>query len=127
MDFGAAALDLLRDADQVDARASAGRAGNDVNALLRASDGAQDRLRGVDLLDRVVGQRHADGVAHAEREQAADAGRRFDRTHVLRAGLGHAEVQRIIRLFARKQVRLHGVRHGRGFDRDTDVVKIAVV
>ena len=38
----AALLDLFGNVDEVDARAAAGRAGNDVDALLRASDGAQD-------------------------------------------------------------------------------------
>ena len=127
VDFGAAALDLLRDADKVDARASAGRAGNDVDALLGAAHRTQDGLRGVDLLHRVIGQRNADGVAHAEREQTADAGRRLDGAHVLRAGLGHAEVQRIARPLTREQIRLHGVRHGRGLDGDADVIEIAVV
>ena len=63
------------------------------------ADSLENRLCRVDLLDRIVGQAHADGVAHAERQQAADAGSRLDRAHVLGARLGNAEMERIIGLF----------------------------
>ena len=120
-------LDLLGNADQVDAGAAAGRARDNVDTVLRTADRLQNRPRRINLLDRIVGQGNADGITYAERQQAADTGRRFDRAHVLGARLGHAEVERIMRLFMRQQVGLHGVRHGRRLDRNADVVKAAVI
>ena len=48
------------------------------------------------LLDRVGGERVADGVADALGEQGGDPGGALDEPGRRRAGLGHPEVQRVV-------------------------------
>ncbi len=63
---------LIDQSDQIDAGASAGGTGDDVDALFPQARGLQDVLGGVDLLHGIVGQGDADGVADAVEEQSTD-------------------------------------------------------
>ena len=63
---------------------------------------------------RVGGQRHADRVADPSAQQRAEPHRRLDRADARRAGLGHAEVERVVDLVGEHAVRLdHHQRVGR--------------
>ena len=91
-----AALHLIRDADEVDARPAARGAGDELTPAGAQAERPQNVLTGADLLHRIGRERDADGVADAALQQRADADRRFDEAHALRAGLRDAQVKRII-------------------------------
>ncbi len=54
------------------------------------------RLRHRDLVDAVFGERNADGVADAVAQERADADRALDAAVLAFAGLGDAEMDRVI-------------------------------
>ena len=59
-------------------------------------EGRRQRLRDRDFVNRVLGERDADGVADAVRQQRADADGALDPAVLAVAGLGHAEVDWIV-------------------------------
>ncbi len=84
----------------------------------------EDPDAGLDLLDRVGGQRHPDGVADALGEQRAEAHRGLDRAGLDRPGLGDAQVQRVVAGFGQQAV---GLDHRPGvgvLDGDGDVGEV---
>ena len=87
----------LATADHVDLGPAARRAGDEVEALALAQPQRLEELApGLGLLDRVGGQRVADGVADALGEQGPDAGGALQEPGRRRARLGHPEVQRVV-------------------------------
>ena len=114
-------LDLGDDPLQVDVQSSAGRAGDDLGAGDAAVAGAEDVEPGGDLGDRVSQQGDADRVADAPQNDRADACGAFERAILARAGLGDADVGRIIGLAGVLGVALHGRGHVAGLQRDDDV------
>jgi hypothetical protein len=89
-------LDLLGERPDVDLGAPARGAGHDVESALTQVQRLEDRDAGLDLLDRVGRERHADRVADALREQRTDADRGLDRAGLQRPRLGDTEVQRVV-------------------------------
>ena len=83
------------DARHVDAGAAAGGAGNDVHRVAPQAHRAQNAQPRFHLRHGIAGERHADGVANAVQQQAADADGGFDVARARLARLGHADVQRI--------------------------------
>src|SRR5690606_7889043 len=76
--------------------AAAGRAGDHRRALLPQLEALEDLVADENLFLRIGGQRDTDGVADAHREEGADADGGADGAGARRAGLGDAEVQRVI-------------------------------
>ena len=111
-------------ADHVDLGPAARRAGDEVEALaLPQPHGFEQLAPGPGLLDRVGGERVADGVADALGQQGGDAGRALDQPGGRRARLGHPEVQRMVEGLRRQPVGLDHERHRRRLDRDLHVVE----
>ena len=82
------------DVDHVDLGTAARRAGDEVDVLALAQPERLEQLPpGARLLDRVGGERVADGVADALEQQRGHAGRRLQQPGRRRAGLGDTEVQ----------------------------------
>ena len=105
-------LGLLGHVDHVDLGPAARRAGDEVEALSLAQPEDLEQLTpGPGLFDRVGGERVADGVADALGEQGADAGRALDQTGRAAAGLGDAEVQRVVEGLRGQPVRRDHQRH----------------
>ena len=82
---------------------------------------------GLRLLHRVGGERVADGVADALGEQRADARGRLHETRRRRAGLGDAEVQRVVDGLGQQPVRVDHQRDVRRLHRDLDLVEADLV
>src|SRR6266540_4753639 len=123
VDLGHALLDGVGEREDVDLGAAAGWAGDQVELLGPQAEGAEDGVAGLDLLDRRGGQRHPDGVADALGEQGADADRGLDDAVLGGAGLGDAEVQRVVAALGEQPV---GGDHGGGvlvLHRDLDVAE----
>ena len=116
-------LDPAGQADQVNLRPPAGRAGDDVDAVLAQAGGLQNCLGRDHLADRVGGQRDADRIPDAHAEQAADAHGRFDRPHIFCASLGHAEMEGIVRLGGKEAVGRHHQRHRGGLHGKAGIVE----
>ena len=53
------------------------------------AEGFQNFKAGMDLLDRIGGERDPNGIANSRPQQVAQANRRFDRTAAQGAGLGN--------------------------------------
>ena len=88
---------LVGDVDHVDLGTAARRAGDQVDVLALAQPERLEQLApGPRLLDRIGGERVADRVADALEQQRGDAGRRLDQPGRRRAGLGDAEVERVV-------------------------------
>ena len=103
---------LLGDLDHVDLGAAARRAGDQVDVLaLAQTHGLEQLAAGPRLLDRVGGERVADGVADALGQQRGDAGGRLHHTGRRRAGFGHTEMQRMVGDLGQLPVRLDHQRH----------------
>src|SRR5207253_8087159 len=99
-------LDLLRELDEVDVRPAAGGTGHERETALAQAERLQDVDPDRDLLGRVRGERHADRVADALREQGPEPDRRLDGPHARRPRLGHAEVERVLDLVGEHSVGL---------------------
>ena len=80
--------------DDVDLGAPAGRARDHVGAARAQAERGEDLPGDPHLFDRIAGERHAQRVADALREQRPDADGALDRPAPQRAGLGDADVQR---------------------------------
>ena len=116
------------DVDHVDLGATAARAGDEVDVLALAQAHRLEQLAtGAGLLDRVGRERVADRVADALGEQGGDAGGRLDQPGRQRAGLGDAEVQRVVGDVGQLAVRLDHERHARRLHRDLHVVEADLV
>ena len=90
-------LRLAGHLDDVDLGPAARRAGDEVEALALAQPERLEQLApGPRLLDRIGGERVADGVADALGQQRGDAGGGLDQPGRRRPGLGDAEVQRVV-------------------------------
>ena len=109
--------------NEIDAGSAAGGAGDDVDPVMAKPGGFEDVARGIDLTHGICRQGHANRVADAHAEKAANAHGRLDDPHVLRSGLGHADVQRVIRLHGKELIGLHHKRHRARFHRHADIVK----
>jgi hypothetical protein len=70
---------LVGERVDVDLRATAGRAADDLQAALLEVERLEDRQADLDLLDRRRAQRDADRVADALGQQRAEGDRRLDR------------------------------------------------
>ncbi len=79
---------------------------------------------GPGLLDRVGGERVADGVADALAQQRGQAGGGLDEPGRRRPGLGDPEVQRVVDGVGELAVGLDHDRHVRRLDRDLHVVEV---
>ena len=90
-------LDLLGQRDQLDLDAAAGGAGDQRGAVLAQAERVEDVPADRYLFRRVRGQRDADRVADALRQQHADADGAAHGAGARRARLGDAEVQRVRR------------------------------
>ena len=100
------------------------RAGDEVDVLaLAQAHGLEQLPAGLGLLDGVGGERVADGVADALGQQRGDAGGGLDEPTGRRAGLGDAEVERVVDLVGQQPVGLDHQRHRRRLDRDLDVLE----
>ena len=118
-------LGLLGHGDDVDLGPAARRAGDEVEALaLPEAERLEQLAAGPGLLDRVGGQREADGVADALGQQGADAGGALDQPGRRRAGLGHAEVQRVVEGLRGQPVGRDHQRHRGGLDGDLHVGEV---
>ena len=118
-------LGLLGHGDDVDLGPAARRAGDQVEALALAQPERLEELAaGAGLLDRVGGQREADGVADALGQQRADAGGALDQARRRRTGLGDAEVQRVVEGLRGEPVGGDHQRHRRRLHRDLHVGEV---
>src|SRR2546429_3134359 len=88
--------DLFGQLVQFDLGPAAGRAGHDVEATSAQPERFEDGDAGLDLLDGWGGQRYPDGVADALAKQRAERDGGLYRALVHRAGLGDAQVQRVV-------------------------------
>ena len=83
--------------DDVDLGPAAARAGDQVETLaLPQAQGLEQLPAGPSLLDRVGGQRVADGVPDPLGQQGGDPGRALESPAGRRPGLGHPEVERMV-------------------------------
>src|SRR4051812_47423278 len=89
-------LERLDGADDVEALARAGRAGDDADTAVADAERFQDLEAGADLLLRLGRERDPDRVANAEPEQGADADRALHGAAAKPAGLGDAEMERTV-------------------------------
>src|SRR5436309_7679101 len=90
----------------VDLGPAAGRAGHDLQPAFLETEGLEDGVADLDLLDRRGGQGYPDGVADPLSEQGTEGDRGLDGALEGRPGLGHAEVQRVVALGGEQPVRL---------------------
>ena len=121
-------LRLLGHGDDVDLGPAARGAGDEVEPLALAQAERLEQLATRPrLLDRVGGEREADGVADALGQQRADARRALDQARRRRARLGDAEVQRVVEGLRSEPVRRDHERHRGGLDRDLHVVEADLV
>ena len=90
------AVTSLGERVDVDLRAPARRAGDDLELARPQVQRLEDLDADLDLLDRRRRQRHPDGVADPLGEQGAERDGGLDRALERRAGLGDAEVQRAV-------------------------------
>jgi len=119
---------LLDEGDQVHLDPAAGGAGDELRLDAWAKTETVEHLPGVlDFKDGIGGIADADGVSDAVGEEGAEGGDGSDAAGFLRAGVGDAEVERIIVTLADGGV---GVDDDFGIDRfgtDDNVVKIVLV
>ena len=87
----------------------------------------QDIEADADFFDRIGGERDADGVADAGPEQGADADRGLHRAGHQAAGLGHAEMERVVAGFGKTLIRRDGEEDVGGFHADLEFVEIVVL
>ena len=124
-DLEALALDrlvhLLREPEDVHLRAATARARHEVEPAPAEPERLEDPRADLDLLDRVVGERDADRVPDPFREERPDADGALHAAHRHRAGLGHAEVQRVVARLGEQTVRLDHHARIRVLHRDLDV------
>ena len=120
---GQGLLDLVCQADQVDAGPAAGRAGDEIDACAAQTRRLENALGGDDLLHRIRRQGDADRIADAQAQQSADADGGFQ--DALRRGprLRHADVERIVGLGGKAAVGRH--HHGDigGFHGNARIIK----
>ena len=90
---------------------------------LAQAEGLEQLAPGPGLLDRVGGERVADGVADPLGQQGGDPGGALDQPGRRRAGLGHPEVERVVEGLRGQPVGLDHERHRRRLHRDLDVVE----
>ena len=120
-----APLDLDDDAVHVELQPPAGRAGDQVGAALAQLQRLEDLPGDLDLLLGVEGrQRDADRVADPVGEQRAEPDGGLQRARPLRAGLGHAEVQRVGDPLGEHPVGGDRVRHRGRLHRDLEVREV---
>ena len=119
--------DLVGQRVDVDLRPAAGRAGDDLQPALPQPERLQDRDADLDLLDRRRRQRHPDGVADALGQQRAERDRGLDRALERRAGLGHAQVQRVVALLGQLPVGRDHHHRVVVLDRDLDVAEAVLL
>src|SRR5438105_5120163 len=117
----------LRERDEVDVRAPARGARDEREALVTQPERLEQIERGLHLDDRILGERHADGVADALVKEDAHPRGGADRAGERGARLGDAEMQRV-----RDGLREPAIRrdHDRDLERlhgDDDVVEIEVL
>ena len=118
--------DLVGELVDVDLGAPARRAGDDLQLARPQVERLQDLRADLDLLDRRRGERDADRVADALPQQRPERHRRLDRALERRAGLGDAEVQRVVAGLGEQLV---GADHDDRvvvLDRDLDVVEVVL-
>uniref|UniRef100_A0A0N4ZLI6 LigA n=1 Tax=Parastrongyloides trichosuri TaxID=131310 RepID=A0A0N4ZLI6_PARTI len=95
-DMGQALLQRFDGLNDVEALPRAGRAGDDVDAAGAQAERLQDVEADLDLLDRIGGEAHADGVADPGPEQRAHADRGLHGAGAQGPRLGDADVQRAV-------------------------------
>ncbi len=89
--------DLLHQREQVDLDPAAGRARDQLGAAALAQAEAVQHLQAVlDLEHRIAGVADPDGVADAVGEQRPERHDAADGAGLLRPGVGHAQVQRVV-------------------------------
>ena len=114
-------LDLVRERDDVDLGAAAGRARDHVGAARAQAERGEDLPGDPYLFDRVAGERHAQRVADALREQRPDAHGALDRPAPQRAGLGDPDVQRSGSERSKRPIRGDRVRDTRALHAELEV------
>ena len=107
-----------------DVVAAAARARDHHRPALAQAERLQDLEGGLDLLDRVGGQRDAHRVADPVDEQRAHPDGALDRARERRPRLGHAEVERVRHLRGEHPVGADHRRHVARLDRDLEVVEV---
>ena len=85
-----------------------------VRPLPAQADGLENVPGGIDLLHRVGGEGHPEGVPDPQGQQAADAGGSLQRPHVGGARLGDPQVEGIVRLLVHQGIGPHGDGHRGG-------------
>ncbi|MCY1332007.1 hypothetical protein D9M69_176880 [compost metagenome] len=81
----------------------------------------------LDLLDRIGGQGNADGVADALGQQHAQADRRLHGARTQAAGLGDAQVQRLLDLLRQQAIGGDRHEHVGGLHADLEVLEVQLV
>ena len=115
------------DRDDVDLGPAARGAGDQVEALaFTQAERLEEGAGGLGFLDRVRGERVADRVADPLREERPESGGGLDDPGGGRAGLGDAEVQRMVDGLGEEPVGVDHDRHVGGLDGDLDVVEVDV-
>ena len=89
--------------------------------------GLQEIPTDPDLFLGLIGQRHAHGIADPGPKQRAQTDRRLHGAHAPPAGLGNADMQRVIADFGQLLIRRDGQEHVRGFHADLEVVEIVLL
>ncbi len=118
---------LLRETEHVHLGATARRARDEIQPALPQTERLQDRRPDLDLLDGIVRERHTDRVADPLGEQRPDPDRALHAAHRHRAGLGDAEVQRVVAFLRELPIGLDHDERVRMLDRDLDVEEVLVL
>ena len=102
---------LVGQADQIDLRPPAGRAGNDLDPLSPKAQCTEDLLRDPDFFRGISGQRHTDRVAVAFRQEQSQSDRGSHGARQYRSRLGNAEMKRIYEKIVKSWIEIYGEEH----------------
>ena len=114
---------LVCQRNQIDIGPPAGGTGHNARSLIPYTDGFEDVFRRRDFPHRIVGQGYANGVSNPIQQKGADAHGGLQHSHPHRAGLCHADVQRIVAPAAEQPCRRYHGGHIRGLHGQAGVVK----
>jgi len=124
--MGEPLLEPLDRLDDLELLARAGWTRNDGDPAAAQVQRFQHLEAGLDLLDRIGRQRDPDGVADPRPQQHAEPDRRLDRAAAQGAGLGDAEMERIVAGFGELLIGGDREKHVGGFARDLELEEIVV-
>ncbi len=122
-----ATLELVHRRDHVEVLPRAARAGHEVDALGAQAHAFQHVPADLHFLDRIGRERDADGVADAVHQQQAETHGGLHRARAQAAGLGDAQMQRLLDLRGELAVGLDRHVDVRGLQADLEVLEIVPV